>query len=174
MGASQNKGLLPTGNVKDTIEIDGKAVDITICDVANMIIYVDASVASLTGKESAAAINENTAAIATCKEVRGKAAQMLGLCKDWELVDEQSPLLPMVMLMSAYDKDDAADVTGRLILDNRCHDSMAGTGAICLAACTRIPGSVANQKLRKGADTSDTLHVSHPLGVMPVEVSTLR
>lgn len=89
------------------------------------------------------------------------------MCRDWEKVNEQSSGPPMVVLVASVLKEDEAKahVTMRLLLNNRCHDSMAGTGATCAAACSQIPGSVVRQALRQSKLKSDILRMQHPLGV---------
>lgn len=42
------------------------------------------------------------------------------------------------------------DLRARLFFVGKCHDSMAGTGATCLAAASRIVGSVAHCMLPPG------------------------
>jgi 2-methylaconitate isomerase len=66
---------------------------------------------------------------------------------------------------------DSMDLRARLVFVNRCHDSMAGTGAVCLAAASRINGSVAHRMLERGVEGSDILRIGHPLGVMDVVVA---
>ena len=102
--------------------------------------------------------------------------------KNWQRVDEESALLPMVVFVSApgdyvsmaEQPVSAADMDlrARLIFMNRCHEAMAGTGSMCIAAASRVPGSIVQQALRPGADTKDTLSIGHPLGVMHVVVRT--
>ena len=105
------------------------------------------------------------------KEFRGKVAQKVGMCDDWRLVDEQAPMIPMVTLVSSA-SNPTADVQARLFLDNKCHTSMAGTGSICTAACSRIMGSVVNTTLSDRRLEKDTLEIQHPLGVIPVVVKS--
>ena len=102
---------------------------ITICDVANLIVFAAAKDVGLSGCESAAEMNSPDI-ISRLKKLRGKAAQILGRCTDWTKVDEQSPFMPMVVVV-ASDPSGKGHLQSRLILDNKCHDSMAGTGAVC-------------------------------------------
>lgn len=125
----------------------------------------------LTGSESAKDITANAEAITFCKELRGKAAQLIVMCADWELVDEQSPGLPFVILVapSIYG---AADLAARVIFMNRCHDSIAGTAAVGVAACSCIPNSVLSEILGKGAIERNVVQIGHPEGIMPISIKT--
>ena len=169
VGASRNKGLLPTGNPTDTIELEGKEVKITIGDVGNIIVFVSADDMGVAGGETAEALTEDRKLLDRVREVRGKAAQMVDLCQDWEKVDEQSPFMPMLVITSppAQDSPDA-HMTGRLFLDNMCHPSMAGTGSVCTAAMSRTLGSLVYDLIEKKARAANVLNIAHPLGIIPV------
>lgn len=172
IGAALNKGVIPTQHVTVECEIRGKRISYTICDVANIIAFARAQDLGIVGNEPPSTLDKDTALIARIKEVRGKAAQAVGMCKDWQLVDEQSPMLPMVALVSPATSPEC-DVQSRLFLDNKCHTSMAGTGAICTAACSRITGSVVNAVMAKvNLEEKSTFRIQHPLGMMPIVVET--
>ncbi|CAM1507617.1 Fc.00g072580.m01.CDS01 [Cosmosporella sp. VM-42] len=168
IGAAFGNGLLPSLKTTNKIKLGGGEVNITICDVANLIIFASAQDVGLVGSESADEINKEEN-IARLKEIRGRGAQLLGRCDNWKKVDEQSPFLPMVVIV-APDDSGRGHIRSRLILDNKCHDSMAGSGAICTAACSRISGSVVHQQLSEGAVDENTFSIHHPLGTMPVAV----
>ena len=171
VGASRNRGLLPTGNPKDTIELEGRPVDITVGDVGNIIVFVSADAIGVAGHETAEALTENRSLLDRVREVRGKAAQLVDLCKDWRNVDEESPFMPMLVIVSDPPQDDPeAHVSGRLFLDNMCHPSMAGTGSVCTAAMSRTPGSLVYEHVGKKARCQNVLNIAHPLGMIPVAV----
>ena len=149
--------------------LEGKSVSITICDAANICVFAAAEAVGLNGTEAAQAINENDTVIARAKELRGRAAELLGMCSDWKLADEQAGALPLLVLVSPPANGNA-DVTSRLLLHNRCHDSMAGTGAICTAACSRITDSVVARASRQMKLQNHLFRIAHPLGIMPVQV----
>ena len=169
VGASRNRGALPTGHTTDTVTIGGQNIEITICDVANIILFVRAGDMGISGSETAETISADKNLIARCKELRGKAAQLVAMCDDWEKVDEEAPGLPMVCMV-APPESSKGDLNARILLNNSCHDSMAGSGAICIAACSRIPGSIVSRSMGASALEKKVLHVIHPLGVMPVWV----
>jgi 2-methylaconitate cis-trans-isomerase PrpF len=108
--------------------------------------------------------------IARAKELRGRAAALLGMCSDWELADEQAGALPLLVLVRPTPANGTADVASRLLLHNRCHDSMAGTGAICTAACSRITDSVVARASPQMKLQNHFFRIAHPLGIIPVQV----
>jgi 2-methylaconitate isomerase len=171
--------LLPTGRVVDEIVLeDGRRLEATLCDVANPCVFIAAADVGLTGNELPDEISADAALMTIIGEIQSKAGQMFGLWPRWQ--DVSMPGFPLAVLVAPpADYTDAAgdphgassmDLRARLLFVNRCHDSMAGTGATCLAAATRIPGSVAQRALG-GDATSSTLRIGHPLGVMDVVVT---
>ena len=171
IGASRKKGLLPTGNPVDKIDLQGKPIHITIGDVANIIVFVHADVMGVSGIETAETMTEDRGLLDRVREVRGKAAQLVDLCKDWKKVDEESPFMPMLVIVSGPPDDGSeAHMSGRLFLDNMCHPSMAGTGSVCTAAMSRTRGSLVYEQVGKRARMANVLNISHPLGILPVAV----
>jgi hypothetical protein len=170
-GATLGRGVLPTGKAKDIITLGDRSIQISICDVANIMIFASAADLGIAGNETPVDINSDKELIARVKEVRGKAAQRVGMCKDWQKVDEESPMLPMVALVSVPTMKDA-HLQSRLFLDNRCHTTMAGTGGVCTAACSRLPGSVVESVIDPEHLKADSLQIQHPSGILPVSVTT--
>jgi 2-methylaconitate cis-trans-isomerase PrpF len=175
--------VLPTGNRVDHLALrTGQQLEVTICDVANPIVFCRAADLGLRGDELPEEVNPNQPLVERLREVRGKAAQAIGFTGNWRRVDQDSPLLPMLVFVSppgdyrsmAGKPVSAADMDlrARLIFMNRCHESMAGTGSMCIAAASRVPGSIVEQALRPGTAEKDTLSIGHPLGVMHVVVRT--
>ncbi len=178
VGAKTGK-LLPTGNVIDRITLaDGRAIDATLCDVANPCVFVPAAQLGLAGSELPQQISANAALIETIAEIQARAGQMFGLWSDWKSV--RLPGLPLcVMVAPPADcvgadgkplRADEMDLRARLVFLGKCHDSMAGTGSMCTAAASRIPGSVVNQALRDPRTQAPVLRIGHPLGAMHVRV----
>jgi 2-methylaconitate cis-trans-isomerase PrpF len=173
--------LLPTGRPVDDIALrSGSTVHATLCDAGNPCVWVCAAEIGCSGSELADEINSNTALLDTVREIRGQAAVRMGLATDWRRVDDQSPGLPMVGLVaapSAYRtlsggqvEDGDMDLRVRLVFMNRLHESIPGSASICLAAASRIAGSVVERvsdHRREGQ-----LLIGHPSGVTPTKVES--
>lgn len=171
VGASRNSGLLPTGNPIDKIDVGGENVDITIGDAGNLIVFVSAEHMGVSGHETSQALTENKKLLDRVREVRGKAAKLVGLCQDWRKVDEESPFMPMLVILSGPPEEDPeAHMSGRLFLDNMCHPSMAGTGSVSTTAMSRTRGTLVYDLVGKRARTEEQLKIAHPLGIIPVAV----
>lgn len=171
--------LLPTGEVLEEIQLEeGPVVRATICDVGNPCVWIPASDVGLEGSELADRINKDDHLLQTVREIRGKTAERIGLCTDWRHVDDDSPGLPMVGLVGAPDgyrtlngttvDGDDLDLCVRLLFMNRLHESIAGTASICLAAASRIHGSVV--RTITAEHRPDSLLIGHPSGITPARV----
>ncbi len=66
----------------------------------------------------------------------------------------------------------AMDLRARLVWYGKCHESMAGTGSMCTAAASCIPGSVVNQVIGAQAAQTGRLRIGHPIGTMTVSVES--
>ncbi|RKF33368.1 2-methylaconitate cis-trans isomerase PrpF family protein [Paraburkholderia fungorum] len=179
LGAKTGR-ILPTGNATDMITLeDGWAIEVTIGDVANPCVFIRARDLGMTGTEGPESINNNEALLVTLDEIRARAAQTIGLCDDWKEADKTTPALPLVVMVAdpaSYTTLNGAavdpismDLLARLVFYRKCHESMAGTGSMCTAAMSRIPGTLVNQSAVR--PQQDTLRIGHPSGVMIVNVA---
>ena len=178
VGATTGR-LLPTGRPLDDIMLEsGRRLGASLVDAANPCVWVRGSDFGLDGSESQAQINGDPALRAAMAEVRAKAAVLFGFAPDWRTADTRSPGLPMVGLVSApvdYLTLNGAQVRAgemdlrlHLFFMGQLHESIAGTGSICLAAAARTPGSLVHQLTVTRGD--DLLRVGHPSGVTPARV----
>ena len=103
----------------------------------------------------------------------------MGLGKSPEEVTENSPYAPFFAIVSSPQPYvtpagaeialDDTDLLSRLLFMQKMHKTYPGTGAVCIAAAVRIPGSIPYEKLRRSADERRIIHIGHPAGVMDVE-----
>lgn len=179
VGALTGK-LLPTGSPIDLIALeDGGVIEASLFDAANPCVWVRACDFGLVGDERPQAINAQATLLARVREVRGKAAALFGFVDDWREADTLSAGLPMLGLLSrpiSYCTisgeevaADAMDLRVHLIFMGLLHESIAGTGSICLAAAARTPGSVAHALTRNS--NASVIQIGHPSGVTPARVS---
>ena len=177
VGAKTGK-LLPTDRAVDTMKLeDGRSIEVSVVDTANPCVFISAESLGLSCNELPDDITADRALIELVGEIQAKIGQEIGLYSDWSKV--HLPGLPLAVVVAS--PADYVDVNGetqaaaemdlraRLIFLGKCHDSMAGTGSICTAAASRVPGSVVNAAAGERAGT-ETLRIGHPLGVMSVKV----
>lgn len=177
IGAKTGK-LLPTGQVIDTLTLeDGRRIEVSVVDAATPCVFIAAGSLGLTGSELPPAISADRALIETIGEIQCKAGERIGLYARWK--DVHLPGLPLAVIVAppadyvdvnkATVKADDCDLRARLVFLGKCHDSMAGTGSMCTAAASRVPGTLVSQAA-EARTTTDTLRIGHPLGVMAVKV----
>ena len=180
-GAASGK-LLPTGNVKDTIEVEGKVYEYSFVDAANPVIFVHPEDFGVKGTEIPSEFN----ALPNCKDIcrkleviRGTGAILLGFAKDLEDARINSQTLPKIAFATApvdyiagsgrNVKANEVDIVGRLFSVNmKMIDAYMGTGAICTVTAANTPGTIVNEIARKscGGDRIEHLRIGHPWGVM--------
>ena len=168
------KGLLPTGNVVDVLDVPefGK-VEVSIVDAANPLVFVKARDIGLTGKELPDEIKSNM--LDLLEKIRGLAAQKLGLIEDYKASAWETPGIPKMTFVAEpedYTTSDGKeiakgkiDLLSRMMSMQKPHPSYAMTGAMCTAAAAVTPGSIVNQVLAPNADTQ-FIRIGHPAGIL--------
>lgn len=177
VGGSTGK-LLPTGNARDILEIDGKTYTVSIVDAGNIVIFINARELGLVGTESAAQIDENAPLMAEIEKIRGHVCQALGLVAHWSLAAKQTPYQPFFAMVSApagYDCPNGGhvaaedvDFVSRLLFMLKMHKTYAITGTVATGACARVEGSVVWALLSEAAKRAESVRIGHPAGVIPV------
>ncbi|MGB7317669.1 MAG: 4-oxalomesaconate tautomerase [Planktotalea sp.] len=150
--------FLPTGNLIDTID----GIDVTCMDVAMPMVIARASSFELTGYESAAELDENTAFYARMEAVRLKAGALMGMGDVTKSVTPKFGLLAPAR--------NGGTVATRYFMPWKCHPTMAVTGAQCLASCVLTPGTVADGLIAKPNENPASIVLEHASGDIGVLV----
>ena len=170
------KGLLPTGNAVDVLEVPGFGqVEVSIVDAANPLVFVKAKELGLSGKELPDELNADEEKLELLEKVRGAAAVRLGLIEDYTRSAWDTPGIPKMTFVSEADtyhningkeiKKEEIDILSRMMSMQKTHPSYAMTGAMCTAAAAVIPGSIVNQVCAENMDTQ-FIRIGHPGGVL--------
>lgn len=181
-GGARTGRLLPTGDPVDTIEMPGIGpVPASMVDAANPCVFVPASALGLTGTELPDALDRNPTVLAHLEAIRCRASVAMGLARTEE---EAAAILgaPKVAVVTGPTEAPTlsgrtlgpgdADVLVRMISIGQPHRAVPLTGALCLAAACRVPGSVPHSMLPPSARTG-TLRIGHPSGVVLVDAETV-
>ena len=170
-GATTGK-LLPTGNVLDTIMIEGHGAFVaSMVDASHPTVFVRASDFGLTGIESPDAIEADGRLMALLDVVRRRAGVIMGLGDTPESVELMSPRIAMVAAPQAFtaiDKslfDDRHDIATRMISMEKPHRAVPLASALCLAVACRIEGTLPNLLARR-SDPGAPIRVGNPSGVL--------
>jgi hypothetical protein len=187
-GASSGK-LLPSGKVKDQIEIDGKIYEYSFIDAANPVIFVRPENFGLNGTELPSQFNslENIDEISRKLEIiRGTGAILLGLAKDLEDARINSQTLPKIAFVTNPVNyvtgkgkkivDSEVNIVGRLFsVGMKMIDAYMGTGAICTITAANTPGTIVNEIVCNNQlnNQVEQLRIGHPWGIMDVSADLL-
>ena len=170
------KGLLPTGNVVDTLDVPGFGkVDVSIVDAANPLVFVKAVDIGLTGKELPDELNAKPDMLELLEKIRGLAAQKLNLIDDYTKSAWETPGIPKMTFVANPDNyttsdgkeiaKDKIDLLSRMMSMQKPHPSYAMTGAMCTAAAAVTPGSIVNQVISPEVD-NQFIRIGHPAGIL--------
>ena len=143
------KGLLPTGNVIDVLDVpDFGKVEVSIVDAANPLVFVKAKAIGLTGKELPDELNAKPEMLDLLEKIRGLAAVKLGLISDYTKSAWETPGIPKMTFVAEPEdyvtpdgkeiKKENIDLLSRMMSMQKPHPSYAMTGAMCTAAAAVI------------------------------------
>jgi 2-methylaconitate cis-trans-isomerase PrpF len=177
-GGAVTGTLLPTGNVKDVIEVPGIGqITISIVDAANPMIFVRAKDLGLTGIELSE-IEANAEIMQRFEAIRSRGAVMLGLASSPEEAGEKSQDVPTIACVSQSQGYKALngrniskgeiDIVARMISMGALHKAYAVTGAICTTGAAKIEGTVVHEVVSKAALEAKEIRLGHPAGIIPV------
>ncbi len=181
-GGARTSGVLPTGNSVDLIEIDGEApIETSLVDAANPSVFVRASDVGLKGTEAPEEIEENAALLTRLESIRQAASVRMGVSADLAEAARQASQPKIALLTAPADASLLSgavlraadhDVQCRMMSMGRPHRAIPITGALCLAAACRIPGTIAAEVAR--SDGGDEIRIGHPSGVTLVDAEVNR
>lgn len=170
--------LLPTGNVVDTVETeDGNSYQVSVVDAGIPTVFIEANALGMSGIETPAQIEANTALMTKIEEIRGRCAQKMGFTDDYKNAVKDCPYAPFFAVVSPsqdYHTFDGKDVKGedidivsRLLFMQKMHKTHPVTGTVCMSTAARIPGSIVNKVLSERGKANSKIKIGHPAGVIP-------
>lgn len=172
--------LLPTGNTKDIIEVDGKEYPVSIVDAGNPLVFINAKHLGLNGTESPTEIEENRDLMVLIEKIRGKGAVLCGLISQFEDSVAKSPYNPFFAIVSESAsymdiggnqvRSEDIHMTARLLFMQKMHKTYPITGTVCTGAAGKLSGTVVWEVLSREGKETATLKIGHPAGIVPVDV----
>lgn len=178
---SKTGKLLPTGNVKDKLQVAGLGeITVSLIDAGSPMVFVNARELGLTGTETPAEIDQNPTLLDTLEKIRAKGAERMGLVADWQeavkglravpLIAFVAPPRPYVSYISGKEiSSDSVDFLSRCLFMQVTHKTYSGTATVCTGAAAAIPGTIVNEVMRKDKE-DDVVRIGHPGGVIEIEV----
>ncbi|MBN9671511.1 4-oxalomesaconate tautomerase [Roseibium aggregatum] len=159
---SRTGALLPTTKACETIE----GYEVSCVDVAMPMVIGRAGDFGVTGYELPSELDANASLLKQIETVRLEAGRKMGLG------DVSSSVVPKFGLIS--EARSGGHFSTRYFMPWKCHPTLAVTGSQCLAACSLIPGSIAEGIARPVTASPALLSIEHPAGLMEVTVTFER
>jgi 2-methylaconitate isomerase len=167
--------LLPTGAPLDRLGPRvGESVEVSIVDVTTPVVMIAADVIGIAPTIEPSAINADEALLERIESIRAAAAVAIGLANDEDDALARSPALPRVAILGPACRH---SITGRTIDEvdhdlvvrsssmQRAHHAIPLTSAMCVAAASLIPGTVAYM-LHK--THGNPVRLAHPKGIATI------
>ncbi|QGM46786.1 PrpF domain-containing protein [Methylocystis heyeri] len=182
-GGTLGKGLLPTGNAVETLEVEGcGAFTVSIVDAANPAVFVKAADVGLTGGEPFEAVLGNQGLGDLADKIRGAAGVKLGLYENLVTFLKTNPTMPFCVFVgppipyASFQNGtaiaaDSYDVKAIIRFAGAYHRTYSGTGAVCTAVASRLAGTVVNAVLSEAAKAAPIIRIGHPCGKFEVEIA---
>ncbi|HEY0181763.1 MAG TPA: PrpF domain-containing protein [Rhodopila sp.] len=175
-GGSMTGRLLPTGHVRDWLDVPGLGpIEVSLVDAAKPCVLVRARDLGLTGTELPDALDANIAVLEKLEGIRRAAAIAMGLART-EAEAAQSRGAPAVGFiappMHASTLSGEAilpgdvDLTARFISNGQPHRALPVTSSLCTAVAAQITGTVVSESSRQTGGRS--IRIGMPSGVLTV------
>lgn len=151
--------MLPTKMAQEVIE----DVTVTCIDVAMPMVLIRATDLGIGGYET----NEfatNKMLMKHIEKIRLIAGKRMGLGNVGDSV------VPKVGVL-AHARE-GGTISSRYLTPHKLHDAHAVTGAICIAACVSVEGTVARELMTPRTEISDRVRIEHPSGAIEIELET--
>jgi len=178
--------LLPTGNIVNELNMEsvGK-IEVSIVDAANPTVFCRMMDVGLKGTETPQEINSDDSLSKRVEDIRGTAAELIGLVKNRKRAAIESPYIPFIAFVSKpmtyatfttgeVVKAEDIDLTSRLFFMQRIHKAYAVTGTVCTGVAGKIPGSIVNKALSDRGKRSEELRIGHPAGIITIEADVQK
>jgi 2-methylaconitate cis-trans-isomerase PrpF len=182
-GATTGK-LLPTGNVRDVLDVPGYGkFTVSMVDAANAACFVRADELGITGTEMPEALDANTALLDKLAAIRIAASIAMGISSTPDEAKAKK-VVPFIGFVSGPQhaptltgqpiSADDVDLTGRMISTGQPHRALPLTGSLCMAVAARLEGSVVHAVTRKAADGEAPIRIAMPSGILTVAATVKK
>jgi 2-methylaconitate cis-trans-isomerase PrpF len=180
--STQGCGLLPTGNVRDTLVVPGVGeVEFSLVDVALPCIFIRAERFGFSGNEGPLELEAAVDRLADADAVRRHVAAEMGWASSPENAQKESPLTPAIVLVSPAQSwveygsrlnrvANDCDFTARSVSARFAHKAYPVTGSVCTGVAAALRGSVVNDVVSPEARVGGRYRVAHPSGVIDVVI----
>ena len=162
-------GLLPTGNVKDTLTVTGSGfepftLDVTCIDNGMPLVMFKASDVGRTGYESVTEMNADIELKTKIEALRLQVSLIMGLG------DVSQKNYPKMTLIAPPQNGGA--ITTRSFIPHVCHDAIGVLAAVTVGTACVLEGSVCGGVAVMPSGLAKNVSVEHPTGEFSVALQT--
>ncbi|MBC8749563.1 MULTISPECIES: 4-oxalomesaconate tautomerase [Paraburkholderia] len=150
--------LFPTGQRRDVVD----GVPVTCIDNGMPLVLMRAADLGVTGDESCAELEANTALTSRIEAIRRALGPRLNLG------DVAARTVPKMGIVSAPRHGGA--IHTRCFIPHRCHSSIGVLAAVSVATAAALPGSVCEGLATVADGASPVLAIEHPTGAFDVQL----
>ena len=155
--------LLPTGNLRDSVEIDGFGpVEVTCIDNGQPLVIIDAAALGRTCREPVVGLNEDTELKARLEALRLSCGELMGLG------DVAAKNYPKMTLVSPPAQ--GGTIGTRSFIPHVCHESIGVLAAVTVGTAAVLAGTVAHAVATMPDGGTPTVSVEHPSGEFSVQL----
>jgi hypothetical protein len=152
VAGSKTGKLLPTGNLRDRFA----GVEVSCVDAAVPMVLIPAQALGKNGTETKAELDGDSELLARIEAIRREASWKMGLG------DAAGKVIPKVALLARPQR--GGTITSRYFVPHNCHAAHAVTGAICVASCVALPGSITDELVERPRGDRQEIRIEHPSG----------
>jgi len=175
-GGSSTGRLMPTGRVKDSLEVPGLGkVEASLFDASNACVFVRATDLGKTGGELPDALEGDPEFLSRMEAIRQAASVAMGLAPDLASAAKSRSVPKVAMVcapramptLSGRETAATAMTIGiRMMSMGQAHRAVPITGSICLASAVRVIGSIPNAL---SGTAKGPIVIAHPSGAILVD-----
>ncbi len=179
---THGRGLLPTGNPKETIDVEGVGkLEVSIVDLANLIVFVKAESLGLQGTEDPVEMSDNKKLMESCETIRHTVGVKLGLAKAMREAADKCTLTPFLGIVAKpqdwseygtrkphHAKE--CDFLARSTLGGQVHKAYMASGSACTGLAALLPGTVVSEVCKKSGQEGK-IRIGHPSGLLEAEAA---
>ncbi len=156
-------GLLPTGNVRDRVTIEGiGSIEVTCIDNGMPLVLLRAADIGRTGYESVVQLNDDSELKAKLEALRLVTGHLMGL---GDVTKKSFPKMTLVAKPR-----EGGSICTRSFIPHVCHDAIGVLAAVTVATACVLPASITQGIAVIPAGNPKTLSIEHPTGEFSVEL----
>lgn len=184
-GGAVTGKLLPTGNVRDVLDVPGVGqIEVSIVDASNPLVFCRFEDFGLTGNEQPEEIDADAVLLQRIEAVRAAAGVAAGIGATVEEMTAKIPSVPKLAFVcgpKSYRRisgqvceADSIDLVAKIMSMGKVHRAYALTGAICTTIAASVPGSVVREVVSSQSRETGTVRLGHPSGCIELTGSVTR